>query len=155
MNEDGPKRPGNSGGGREIAFGGREGIGGGCALEEETSDKKIENRLGERKKRERNYSQSKEDKDFCPDACTMGDCVHTEGIKRTEDNENGCPTVVEREGKVDEELITIGIWAVEFLDNVVDMLKKGVERMTWKGEKWHTVTAELTKSAKMKAAREI
>lgn len=53
MNEDGPKRPGNSGGGREIAFGGREGIGGGCALEEETSDKKIENRLGERKKKER------------------------------------------------------------------------------------------------------
>jgi len=151
VSEDGPKRPCNSDGGWKIAFGGREGIGGGCALEEETSDKNIENRLGEEKKR--NYSQSKEDKDFCPDACTMGDCVHTEGIKRSEDNENGCPTMVEREGKVDEELISIGVCAVEFLDYVVDMLERGVERMSWKGEKWHTVTAELTKRAKIKAGR--
>lgn len=49
MSKDCPKRPGNSNGGRKIAFGGREGIGGGCALEEETNDK-IRNRVGEKKR---------------------------------------------------------------------------------------------------------
>jgi len=48
VSEDGPKRPGNSDGGRKIAFGGREGISGGCALEEEASDKKVEDRVEEK-----------------------------------------------------------------------------------------------------------
>ena len=59
------------------------------------------------KRKKRNYLQGKEDTNFCPDTCTMGNCVHTKSIKRSDDNENGCPTMVKREGKVDEELITV------------------------------------------------
>ena len=65
----------------------------------------------------------------------MGDCVHTEGIKRSEDNENGCPTMVKREGKVNEELITKRLCDMEFLDNVVDMLEKGVGKCHGKERK--------------------
>lgn len=52
------------------------------------------------------YLQSKEDKDFCPDACVVGLCIHTERLECGEDNEDGGPAVIEREGQVDEQFIT-------------------------------------------------
>jgi len=35
----------------------------------------------------------------------MGESVYSESLKCTEDYKNGCPSVVEREGKVDEDFV--------------------------------------------------
>ncbi len=52
------------------------------------------------------YLQSKEDKDFRPDTCVVGLCIHAESLECSEDNEDGGPAVIEREGQVNEEFIT-------------------------------------------------
>lgn len=52
----------------------------------------------------------------------MGECVHTESVKCSDDNEYGGPTMVKGKGKVDKEFISIVLWGVIFLDNVVDVL---------------------------------
>ena len=52
----------------------------------------------------------------------MGECVHTESLKCSDDNEDGGPTMVKGKGKVDEQFICIALWGVMFLDNVVDVL---------------------------------
>jgi len=100
VGKDGPERPGDGDGGGEIALGGGESIGGCCSLQEE---------------------EGEEDENFGPDACTMGETVDTEGIESGNDDEDGGPTVVKREGKVDEELVGIRLGCVVFLDNVVDV----------------------------------
>jgi hypothetical protein len=37
----------------------------------------------------------------------MGDCIYTKGIKGGDHDENSGPSMVEREGKVNEELIGV------------------------------------------------
>ena len=52
----------------------------------------------------------------------MGECVHTESLKCSDDNEDSGPTMVKGKGKVDKQFICIALWGVMFLDNVVDVL---------------------------------
>ena len=122
MGEDGPERPGDGDGGGEIALGGGESIGGSSSLQEEANNnveyvKDIYRAKG---------LQCEEDENFGPDACTMGETVDTKGIKRSDDDEDGGPTVVKREGEVDEELVGIRLGCVVFLDDVVDVLEERV-----------------------------
>jgi len=85
VGEDGPERPSDGDGGREVTFGCGESVRSCGTLEEE---------------------ESEEDKDFGPDTSTVSVCVDTESFKCGEDDEDCCPTVVQREGEVDEEFIT-------------------------------------------------
>jgi len=84
VGEDGPEGPGNDDGGWEITLGGGESICCCGALEEE---------------------EGKKDKDLGPDARTVSVCVDTECLESGENDEDCCPTVVQRKGEVDEEFI--------------------------------------------------
>lgn len=52
---------------------------------------------------------------------------------------------------MDEELITIARWSMVLLDDIVDVLKYVSESIKMGEIESRTVTAELTKRAKMKA----
>jgi hypothetical protein len=82
---DGPKSPGDGDGAREITFWSREGVGGGSAFQEE---------------------QCQEDKDLGPDTSMVCERIDTKGLECGEDNEDGGPAMVEREGQVDKDLVT-------------------------------------------------
>jgi hypothetical protein len=101
LGEDGEQGPCDGDGRGEIALGGGEGVGGGSAFEEE---------------------EGKEDEDFCPDASAGGEGVDTECLEGGNDDEDGRPAVVEREGKVDEYLVAEALSEMVFFDNVVDVL---------------------------------
>jgi len=62
---NGPKRPSDGDRRWKVAFRRREGVSGSCAFKEE---------------------KSKEDKDFCPDTCTMGEGVNTKGVESADDD---------------------------------------------------------------------
>lgn len=100
MGKDGPEGPGDSNGGREITFRRGEGVGGCGTLEEE---------------------EGKEDKDFGPDSSVVAVSVDAKRLERGQDDENSGPPVVQGEGKVNEELISIRLGRVVFLDNVIDV----------------------------------
>jgi len=100
VREDGKEGPGDGGGASEIALGGREGVGGGCGFEEE---------------------ESEEDKDLGPDAGLVVDSIDAKGLEGGEDDEDGGPAVVEREGEMDPELVVDVLAAVGALDDVVDV----------------------------------
>jgi len=106
MDEDCPKRPCNGDGGGKITLGGGEGIGGSSSLEEE---------------------KCKEDKDLGPDAGTVGETVDTKGVKGGDYDKDGSPAVVERERKVDEELISVRLGCVILLDDVIDVCDRGAD----------------------------
>ena len=111
MDEDTKKIPGNNYGSSKVAFGGTTDVGGGRTRKRGTSDRRIENRQRTGlEKRERKCLQSKAGTDFCPETCIVGACIHTKCIKCSKKNENNCPTMVEREGKLNEELINICLW---------------------------------------------
>lgn len=80
--------------------------------------------------------QGKEDEDLGPDAGVMGETVNAKGVKGGDDDEDGGPSVVEREGKVDEELVAPGLGDVMLLDEVVNMLGgcQEVERRCLNGQ---------------------
>ena len=48
--------------------------------------------------------------------------IHAEGFKSGDDEEDGGPAAIEREGKVDEYLVSPRLGSVIFLDNVIDVL---------------------------------
>ena len=70
----------------------------------------------------RGHVQGEEDADAGPDAGGLGGGVVAEGLEEGEDDENGRPAVVEREGEVDEDLVGGALRLVELLHDVVDVL---------------------------------
>lgn len=103
VHKDGPERPGDGDGSGKITLGGREGIGGCSSLQEEANNslEYVEDKYREK------YLQSEEDENFGPDTCAMGETVDTESIEGGDDDKDGGPSVVEGEGKVDEELVGV------------------------------------------------
>jgi hypothetical protein len=83
-----------------------------------------------------------------------GDSVYTKGIQGANDDQDGGPAVIQGEREADENFISIGHCWVLLLDNIVDVLKYNtVSRENYrKGKDGRTVTAELTKIGKTKAA---
>ena len=83
-----------------------------------------------------------------------GDSVYTKGIQGANDDQDGGPAVIQGEREADENFISIGHCGVLLLDNIVDVLKYNtVSRENYrKGKDGRTVTAELTKIGKTKAA---
>ena len=69
------------------------------------------------------HLQGKENKDFGPDICRMGESIYAKGFKGADDDEDGGPTVIQGEREMDEELITVRHCRVVLLNNVVDVLK--------------------------------
>ena len=53
--------------------------------------------------------------------------IVTERLEGGEDDENGRPAVVEREGKVDEHLVRSALGLVVLLDDIVDVLCDAVK----------------------------
>jgi hypothetical protein len=83
-----------------------------------------------------------------------GDSVYTKGIQGANDDQDGGPAVIQVEREADKNFISIGHCGVLLLDNIVDVLKYNtVSRENYrKGKDGRTVTAELTKIGKTKAA---
>lgn len=118
VGKDGPERPGDRNGCREITFGGGEGVGSGCSFEEEAAPGSVAEKM---KLRGRN-SQGKEDKDFRPDTSMVVSGVDTECLEGAQNDEDGGPPVIQRERKVDENLISVGLGRVMLLHDVIDVL---------------------------------
>ena len=135
---------------RKITFGGREGVGGCCSFEEEAA---LGSGAGKTQLKGR-HLQGKEDKDFGPDAGVVVNGVDTERLKGAQNNEDGGPPVIQRERKVDEDLISVGLRRVMLLHDVIDVLF--IERVRPRRSRpcmsKLTVTAELTNRANTKAA---
>ena len=72
VREDGEEGPGDGDGAGEVAFWGRESVGGGCSFEEEGGE---------------------EDEYFGPDAGTGCESIDTKGFEEGEDDEDGCPAL--------------------------------------------------------------
>ena len=100
MREHGKQGPSDRDGPRKITLGRREGVRGCGGLEEE---------------------EAEEDEDLGPDAGVVGGGVDAEGRECGEDDEDGGPAVVEREGEVHEELVGGVGRLVVLLDDVVDV----------------------------------
>jgi hypothetical protein len=85
--------------------------------------------------------------------------VDTERLEGAQNDEDGGPPVIQRERKVDEDLISVGMGRVMLLHDVIDVLF--IERVRLEARGFGsrlcmgklTVTAELTNSANTKAAR--
>ena len=82
--------------------------------------------------------------------------IDTERLKGAQNDEDGGPTVVQREWKMNEDLIGVGLGRVMLLHNVIDVLFVKRERVRRLDSRLRmskpTVTAELTNSANTKAA---
>lgn len=108
------------------------------------------------------YAQGEEGEDVGPDAGGLDGGVDAERFKGGEDDEDGRPAVVEREREVNEHFVRGVLRLVVLLDDVIDVLctqhqltRAGTgEPFEWMqgSAEGRTVTAELTKRAKMKAA---
>lgn len=94
MRINGPERPSNNNRCGKISLGGGESIRGCRALEEEAGRISITS-IGTEMRR---YLQGQEDKHLSPYTSTMTVGINTEGFECGEDNKNGCPSVVKREG---------------------------------------------------------
>ena len=53
--------------------------------------------------------------------------INAECLERGQDDQNGGPAVVEREGKVDEDLVRVGLGRVMLLDDIVDVCDCGTD----------------------------
>ena len=71
-----------------------------------------------------NYLQSKEDEDFRPDTSAMVNSIDPKGLECRQHDKDRRPSVVQREWKMDENLIGIGLRRVVLLDDIVDMLRE-------------------------------
>lgn len=63
-----------------------------------------------------------------PDAGLVVERRNTEGFERGQDDENGRPSVVERERQVDEQLVGDGAGRVMLLDDVVNVSDGGANQ---------------------------
>jgi hypothetical protein len=100
LSKDGEERVCNGNGSRKVTLGGREGVSSSGRLEEE---------------------QGEEDQDFGPDSGLVGESVHAESLKGSEEDQNCGPSVVEREGKMNKEFVSEGFGRMMFLDNIVNV----------------------------------
>ena len=66
--------------------------------------------------------QPEEHKNFRPDSRRVFQRVRTKGLEGSKHDEDGCPAMIERERKMDEELIREVCGAVGLLDDIVDVL---------------------------------
>lgn len=66
--------------------------------------------------------QGEEHEDLCPYASIVRLGVNTKGLEGSEYNKDSCPAVIEREWKMDEELICEICRTMGLLDDVVDVL---------------------------------
>lgn len=97
---DTEKGPRNRNRAREVTFGRGKGVCGRGGLEDE---------------------EGEEDENLGPDACAVGVCVATKGFESGEEDEDGRPSVPEREGEVDKDLVTEVPSVMVLLDNVVNV----------------------------------
>lgn len=97
---DTEKGPGDGDGASEVTFRGGESVGGRGGLEGE---------------------EREEDEDLGPDTSVVGVGVDAECLEAGQEDEDGGPTVIEGEGKVDEEFIAQGVGSVILLDDVIDV----------------------------------
>jgi len=107
VGKDGPEGPGDSNGGREVAFRSREGICSSSTLKEE---------------------EGKENENFGPDAGGVVETTYTKGIECSNDDENGSPTMVEREREMNEKFICKRLGTVMLLYDVIDMRDRGADK---------------------------
>lgn len=107
MDINSPHRPGNSDGGRKIAFRAAESISGCRALKEE---------------------EGQEDEYFGPDTSSMLMGVHTKGFECGEDNKDGGPTVIKREGEMYKQLVSDVLRRMMLLDDVIDVGHCGADK---------------------------
>lgn len=79
--------------------------------------------------------------------------IRAKGFERGKNNEDGGPAMPERKWEMDENLVEFTRWNMELLDYVVDVLTSTLSGAAC--EKFFatqpTVTAELTRSARMNA----
>lgn len=99
VREDGPQGPGDRSASGQVTLGGSERVGGSGALEEE---------------------EGNEDEDLGPDTGTVGESVDAKRLEGGDNDEDGGPAVVEREGEVDEDFVAERLRSVVLLGNVVD-----------------------------------
>ena len=136
MREDRPERPCNRDASGQVTLGRRECVGGGCGFEEEERD---------------GYPE------LSPVAGGRRQSVYIERLEDGDNDKDCCPTVVEGEGEVDEELVIDGLRRMILFDDVVDLLRKrnvvlGGRVIDVCMGRPLTVTVELTKKAMMNAA---
>ena len=97
VSEDGPKGPGDGNRSGEITFRCRESVGGSSTLEEEPEQSELDVLILTDR-----HLQGEEDKDFGPDTCGVIQTAHAESIECSDDDEDGSPTMVEREWQMNE-----------------------------------------------------
>lgn len=82
--------------------------------------------------------QGKEYKDVRPDAGAFDCGVDTKGLKGGENDEDRCPTVVEREGQVDKDLVRSALDLVILFDDIIYVLRAqySSDDMRWRN-RWY------------------
>jgi len=106
MIEDAEERPGDGNAAGKITFGRGEGVGGRSGLQEE---------------------QGQEDEDLGENAGRVVQCIDAEGIKCSDEDEEGGETVPEGEGKMDPEFVIDILGGMMLLDDVVDVRDSGAD----------------------------
>jgi len=100
MHKDGPEIPSDGNGRRGIALGSGECISRCCPFQEE---------------------ERQEDKDLSPHSGMMGPRIWTKCLEGREDDKDSRPPVVQREWKVDKDLVRQTLSMVIFLDDIINM----------------------------------
>ena len=120
MFENREERPRDRDGSGEITFWCRECVCSCSGLEEEPAEEQ-KSRYGEEKVRK--CLQCEEDENFRPDTSGLFQGIDTESLESSEYHEDSRPAMVKRKGKMYEEFIQAICRSMEFLDDVVDVLK--------------------------------
>lgn len=107
MDENSPEGPSNCNGGREISFGSGESVGSSRTLKEEKGE---------------------EHENFGPNAGVVVKLIDAESLETSEDDEDGGPTMVQGERKMDEELISQRFRDMVLLNDVVDVSYCGADK---------------------------
>lgn len=104
--KDSPQGPSNGNGGRQITFWCRKGISGGSAFKEE---------------------KPKEDKNLCPNTRRMVKSIDTECLECGQDDKNSGPSMIQREGEMNEEFIGVTLSGMILFDDIVDVCDCGAD----------------------------
>jgi len=103
---DTEESPGDGNATSQITFGGGESVGCSSGFEGE---------------------EGQEDEEFGPSVSSVGGGVATKCFESSEEDEDGSPTVVEREWQVDENFIGQCVAGVMLLDDVIDVADRGAD----------------------------
>jgi hypothetical protein len=104
MREDGKQGPRDGNAGWQVTFRGSESVAGGRGFEEE---------------------QRQEDKHLGPNSCAVCMCVDTESLESGKNDEEGSPTVIEREGQVNKDFVPDEVRRVNLFDDVINVGHRG------------------------------